>query len=146
MSTKEYTALWRRLNPYYLSHVTRQGFRDHNVMAYNSGGMQEFHNGFLSVIEDEKMLRPPLALTGLRTRDETAVKDYLSLVLQAEDESTAKDRLIILLNHSMSASPRYPDKTAVHFAPQIALNDYYGGETGNEVFFSVSFRRYGFAI
>jgi len=61
LSMDEYIALWRRLNPHFLSHVTRQGFRDHNAMAYHFVGLQEFHNGFVLVLEDGKMLRPPMA-------------------------------------------------------------------------------------
>lgn len=65
LSTEEYIALWRRLNPYFLSHVTRQGFRDHYDMIYHSVGFEEFHNGFLDVMGDERLLRPSMALGGL---------------------------------------------------------------------------------
>ncbi len=34
LSTEQYIALWKRLNPYFLTHVTRQGFRDHNSMTH----------------------------------------------------------------------------------------------------------------
>lgn len=136
LTTEEYIALWRRLNPYFLSHVTRQGFRDHNAMIYHSAGLQEFHDGFLGVIEDSGMLRPPLALHGLLTRDETSVKKYLSdWVLQADDEEEAKLRLNRLLNSHLASAPKYPDMTAVHFAAQLVADGYYGGERSNEVFF-----------
>jgi len=50
LSMDEYVALWRRLNPYFLFHVTRQGFRDHNAMVYHSGGLQEFSTTALLVL------------------------------------------------------------------------------------------------
>jgi len=137
LSTDEYIALWKRLNPYFLSHVTRQGFRDHNAMVYHSGGLQEFHSGFEGVMKDEKLLRPPLALHGFKSRDEASVRTTLNeWVLQAESETVAKERFDNLLHWSLAEAPTYPDKTAVHLASQIVADDYYGGEEGNEVFFA----------
>lgn len=137
LNTEEYIALWRRLNPHFLSHVTRQGFRDHNAMIYHSAGLQEFHDGFTSVLRDQKLLRPPMAVRdGLLARDETSIRKFLEdWALQAEDEEEAKKRLNAQLNHSLATAPNYPDKTAVHFAAQIVADGYYGGEKSNEVFF-----------
>jgi hypothetical protein len=137
LSMDEYIALWRRLNPHFLSHVTRQGFRDHNAMVYHSAGLREFHNGLVSVLEDEKMLRPPMAVRdGLRARDEVSVRQFLeSYVLKAGTEEEAKERLNAQLNFTWATAPHYPDKTAVHFAAQIVADGYYGGEQNNEVFF-----------
>lgn len=136
LTTEEYIVLWRRLNPYFLSHVTRQGFRDHNAMVYHSGGLEEFHNGFVGVVEDDKSLRPPLALQGLKSRDENTVRQFLDgWVLQAENPDEARTRLQNLLAVSLASAPSYPDKTAVHFAAQVVADDFYGGENDNEVFF-----------
>jgi hypothetical protein len=137
LSTEEYIALWRRLNPHFLSHVTRQGFRDHNAMIYHSAGLQEFHDGLTSVLRDQKLLRPPMAVRdGLLARDEASIRKFLEdWALQAEDEEEAKKRLNAQLNHSPATAPNYPDKTAVHFAAQIVADGYYGGEKSNEVFF-----------
>lgn len=138
LSTEEYLALWRRLNPYFLSHVTRQGFRDHNAMVYHSAGLEAFHTGLTDVLGDKKMLRPPIAAheNGLRARDEETVRRFLEpWVLQAENETEAKERLNARLTRTWATAPKYPDETAVHFAAQIVANDYYGGESGNEVFF-----------
>lgn len=137
LSTEEYIALWRRLNPHFLSHVTRQGFRDHNAMVYHSAGLQEFHDGLTSVLRDQKLLRPPMAVRdGLLARDESSIRKLLEdWALQAEDEEEAKKRLNAQLNHSLATAPNYPDKTAVHFSAQIVADGYYGGESNNEVFF-----------
>lgn len=136
LSTEEYIALWRRLNPHFLAHVTRQGFRDHNAMIYHSAGLEEFHKGFINVMEDERLLRPPIALAGLKNRDGAAVRQWLSdWVLQAEDQQQAKERLSNLLHFHLASAPKYPDETAVHFAAQKVADGYYGGESGNEAFF-----------
>jgi hypothetical protein len=136
LTTEEYIALWRRLNPYFLAHVTRQGFRDHNAMIYHSAGLEQFHNGFLNIMQDDRLLRPPIALAGLKNRDKASVKNWLhDWVLQAEDEKQARERLKNLLHFHLARAPKYPDETAVHFAAQIVADGYYGGESGNEVFF-----------
>jgi len=133
---EEYIALWRRLNPYFLTHVTRQGFRDHYAMIYHSAGLRKFHNGFSNIMRDEGLLRPPIAIAGLKNRDEASVRQWLNdWVLQAENENEAKERLMRLLHFHLASAPKYPDKTAVHFAVQIVADDYYGGERGNEIFF-----------
>ena len=137
LTLEEYIALWRRLNPYFLSHVTRQGFRDHNEMIYHSAGLEEFHNGFVNIMEDDRLLRPPIFLSGLRNRDKESVKQWLidHRIFEAENIEQAKERLDHLLNHHLASAPKYPDKNAVHFAAQIVADDYYGGERNNEIFF-----------
>ncbi len=134
LTTEEYIALWKRLNPYFLSHVTRQGVRDHNAMIYHSGGLDEFHAGFESILEDGRMLRPPIAVEGLVTRDEESVRAYMDWELEAETEDEAKKRWDSNLNFTWASAPKYPDKTAAHFAAQIVADGIYGGERGNEVF------------
>jgi hypothetical protein len=136
LSIEEYIKLWKRLNPYFLSHVTRQGFRDHNAMMYHSAGLLEFHNGFVDLTKDGKMLRPPLALDNVRVNDPDSIKAYLGdFVLSAVDEEEALDKLNTLLTFHLASAPLYPDKSAVHFAAQIVADSHYGSETGNEVFF-----------
>lgn len=58
LSTREYLDLWKGLNPFYLSHVTRQGYRDHGTLVYHTAGMGEFHDGFTGI---SKMLTPSSA-------------------------------------------------------------------------------------
>lgn len=135
LSMEEYVLLWKRLNPYFCSHVTRQGFRDHSGMMWHSSGLLDFHGGFESVLQDELLLRPPLAVRGLKHRDMESVEAWMdSWVLQAEDKNSALDRLDRSL-HATLGAPAYPDMTSVHFATQIVADSHYGGEKNNEVFF-----------
>ncbi|NMB84295.1 hypothetical protein GYA28_03320 [Candidatus Roizmanbacteria bacterium] len=136
LSEQEYISLLRRLNPYFVSHVTRQGFRDHNAMFYHSAGLQEYHNGFVGVMQDGKLIRPPMALGELKTRDEDSVRRWLGdWILGEESEAKAKEKLNNLLHFHLASAPKYPDQTAVHFATQLVADAYYGGERENEVFF-----------
>ena len=139
LSTDEYVALWKRLNPHFLTHVTRQGLRDHtggDAMVNHSRGHNSFVEGFIDVMKNEKRIFPPLARIGLKDRDEATVRTFLeSYPLQAENEAEALKRFDSALHQSMGAAPTYPDHTSTHLAAQIASDRYYGGETKNEVFF-----------
>jgi len=139
LSSEEYVALWKRLNPHFLTHVTRQGLRDHtggDPMVSHSSNYNLFVDGFTDVMKNKKRIYPPLARIGLRDRDEATIKIFLSkYVLQAESENEALERFDTVLHYSMGAAPTYPDHTSTHLAAQIASDTYYGGETNNEVFF-----------
>lgn len=133
LSLPEFIAMWRRLDPRYLSHVVRQGVRDHYAMFYHSAGMGEFHDGMRALLDDEQTLRPPMiASHGLRDRSPESVKRFLmSWVLQAPSAEEAHERLHRMLHDGLASAPPYPDKTAVHFAADEVADDYYGAETHN---------------
>lgn len=135
LSTEEYIALWRRLNPHFLSHVTRQGFRGH--VSHHSAGHFEFHNGFTKILHEGGALRPAMSVReGLFGTDPAAVRRFLQdWVLKAGTEAEALDRLDSIINAQTAAAPRYADRTSVHFAAQEVSDFYYGGEKNNEVFF-----------
>ena len=139
LSTEEYIALWRRLNPQFLAHITRQGFRDHtggDVMVNHHGGYQEFVNGFVDVMNNGKKILPPLSRLGLINREDSTIKSFLSEMLgENTSKENAKDMFYKLLNSTMASAPKYPDITSTHFTAQIVADRYYGGESNNEVFF-----------
>lgn len=139
LSTEEYIALWRRLNPHFLTHVTRQGFRDHtggDMMVDHHTGYQEFINGFVDVMGNGKRLFPPLARIGLSDRNEDTVKTFVSHFLdntKSAEEAEESFKRFLTLHHA--TAPKYADITSTHLAAQIVSDRYYGGENGNEVFF-----------
>jgi hypothetical protein len=75
-SLDQYVRFWKNLSPFYLSHVTRQGFRDHNAMIYHSNGMNEFSSGFMDVVNDDFLLKSPLAIE-LDNFDYDSIYDWL---------------------------------------------------------------------
>jgi len=139
LSSDEYIALWKRLNPHFLANVTRQGLRDHtgnDPMLNHSSGQDTFLNSFTDIMKNEKRMYPTLSRIGLKERDETNVKIFLSKhELKAETQEKALDEFDNLLHGERASAPSYPDMTATHFAAQMVSNIYYGAETGNEVFF-----------
>lgn len=135
LSTEEYIALWRKLNPYFLTHVTRQGFRDHNMMLFHSAGMREYHNGFIGALRDARQLRSPMVVRELPDRSEASVEQWLEDILVLGSEEAALQALEHRFHISFADTPRYPDSTSIHFAAQDVAHQYYGAERGNEVFF-----------
>lgn len=151
LSTEEYLELWRRLNPFFLTHVTRQGIRDHNAMVYHSAGMGEFQEGMTEILADGKMLRTPAEVHyGLGQEvTEEGVAGALDKMLAGKridiEEMRGKgmsDKAIVNsiveglpVNSTIAAAEPWTDKQAVHFAQMTALDEYYGGETGNEAMF-----------
>ncbi len=140
LTTEEYIALWRRLNPHFLAHVTRQGFRDHtggDMMVDHTRGYREFNNGFTDMMGNGRSIFPPIARVGLGNRDEATVKSFVQNFLQdSPSADKAKERFLNFLNRSLAAAPNYPDITATHLAAQMVSDGYYGGERDNEVFFA----------
>lgn len=151
LSTEEYLRLWRRMNPFFVTHVTRQGIRDHNAMIYHSAGMGEFQEGMTGVLADEKILRTPAEVRmGLgREITEENVRGALDKMLFSTDvdieamrgngmsDQTIVKNLVdnLPVNTTSAAAEPWSDKRAVHFGQLTVLDDTYGGESGNEAFF-----------
>jgi len=135
LSTEEYLALWRKLNPYFLTHVTRQGFRDHNMMLFHSFGMREYHNGFIGALHDARQLRSPMVVRELPDRSEASVERWLEDLFLLGSEEKALQALEDRYRISFVDTPRYADSSSIHFAAQDVAHQYYGAERGNEVFF-----------
>jgi|GEM_PF-6352610 len=136
LSTEEYISLWRRLNPQFMTHITRQGVRDHNSMVYHSAGLGEFHSGFTKMLEDDLQLRTPMEVRdGLYNVNKQSASALLEKIVYPEANSS-EEALTKLNAHYSSAAflPAWPDRRAVHMAQLTVLDEYYGGETGNEIF------------
>jgi hypothetical protein len=136
LSTDEYIALWRRLNPHFMTHATPQGFRDHSTGLLSRETLS-FHNGLIDTLKDEKQLKSRFAINGLTNTDEVTVTMFLSKiqVLQQVDEAHAQEKFQSYLRAPLfQPLPGYPDGTSVHLTPQYVY-DAYLGEIGNGVFF-----------
>lgn len=137
LSLEEFVQVWRRLNPYFVAHVTRQGIRDHNAMFYHSAGMLEYHDGFGEMLRKGHELRAPRAVSrDWDPTDRESVRGFLVAngVFDQGSEELARERFHSLVHDTIASAPKYADKGAVHFAAQVVLDAYYGGEKDNEVF------------
>ena len=138
LSLDEYIGVWRRIGPHFLAHVTRQGVRDHNAMVYHSAGTLEYHDGFDEILRNSRELRSPrMVHHQLNPTDRESIRRFLAATGVFDEPSIqdAKIRFRSVVHESIGSAPSYPDRGALHFAAQTVLDDYYGAESGNEIFF-----------
>lgn len=81
LSTDEYLKLWRRLNPFFVTHITRQGIRDHNGIGEHAAGLGQFHNGFTDILKANKSLLSPA-----KVRHGIGISDNAEVARAALDE------------------------------------------------------------
>lgn len=139
ISTDEYLEVWKHLNPFYVTHVTRQGIRDHSGMIYHTAGLGAFQNGLVSMLKDNKTLRTKSGANyGIMPNfTEEDVEKALDILVDDDlyKEMTPEQILAnIPFNATFASSEAWPDQTAVHFGQLTVLDDFYGGEAGNETF------------
>ena len=133
LSLSEYKLLLKRFPGEMVTHVTRQGVRDHSAMIYHSAGVGEKSDGFKDILRDGR-LRSPLSAAIVQHGEEEAVKHCLNLEKYSTKEE-AQARLEKLTDwESQGDQGTYADRTAIHFAAQEVADMFYGSERGNEIF------------
>lgn len=137
LSLEEYKKVLERFGGGMISHVTRQGVRDHADMGImgHSGGEGKMHNGFKSIIQDGR-LSYNLALSISESEGDKQIIDYLSI-----DKYDTKERALARLDGftneaRQNAAGSFVDFHGPHFAVERVSDDFYGAETGNEIFFA----------
>lgn len=133
LSLEDYTLLLRRFPQEMVSHVTRQGIRDHVGHMYHTAGAGSYADGFMKIVEDGR-LRSPLGVYLTENEKEKAIVRFLHL-----DNFKTKEEAMIhldtIVNKEKQGDPgSYVDSMAVHFATEEVADCYYGSEKGNEIF------------
>lgn len=138
LSLENYILLMKRFPNQMVTHVTRQGVRDHARMTWHTKGEGEFQNGFEKIIEDGR-LRSPLGITLIEKEKQKAIEQFLHLEKFSSKEDALKNLEIFTRERQDSHNEiagEYVDSMAIHFATEEVADDFYGGETGNEIFFA----------
>lgn len=139
LSLNEYMALWRRLNPYFLSHVTRQGVLDHGWDFFAKYNSFTFRLNFDKILQSGNMLRTRFHRDGLVDRSEKSVRAWLGDALQEPTEEKARKsfthKLSTLTEDETHLHVTYISNSFIEFSAQKVLDEYAGGERGNEIFF-----------
>ena len=157
LSTDEYFKLWKHLNPQYVSHVTRQGYRDHAGVYHNANtGMM--WNGFKDILKSGKTLHSLISTeTGVSRTDLLKDKDTFYSFMEEtyfkngipksllESEDLSPITIARIMGNTPTASPLtkqitnpdhfWRDRTSIHVGGNNVIDHYYGAESGNEVFF-----------
>lgn len=133
LSLEDYIALMRRFPNEMVTHVTRQGVRDHTGHTFHNAGENQFLDGFKSIVRDGR-LRSALGIKMVEGMKEDTVAKYLNLG-RFKSRQEAVDFL-----HSMTRPKEAPgsfaDVSSIHFAAEEVADAYYGSEKGNEIFFA----------
>ncbi len=132
LSLEDYEVLLKRFPGAMVTHVTRQGVRDHVGHFYHNEGLGEFSNGFTRMLNDGH-LRSPFGIFLAENEKEKAVAKFLNL----EDFETKDEAMQHLENaggEKKDGSGWYADRSAIHFATEEVASAYYGAEKNNEVF------------
>jgi len=133
LSIEDLVILLRRFPNEMVTHVTRQGIRDHTGHISHTAGFGEFSNGFQRIIEDGR-LRSPLGVYLVEKEKEKAIAKFLRLSeFETREEAIEELEWITKLEYQGEAGT-YVDKSAVHFATEDVADSYYGSEIGNEIF------------
>jgi hypothetical protein len=132
LSLEDYALLLKRFPGEMVSHVTRQGIRDHLGHVFHTVGKGEYFNGFMKMLQDGK-LRSPLSVRLLEKEKDKAVADMLGLSELATKEE-ALNHLDFITGEGRNDSGGYADRNAIHFATEEVADVYYGSEKGNEIF------------
>lgn len=132
LSLDDYVTLLKRFPSEMVTHVTRQGVRDHTKILEHQTGIGNYHDGFMKILEDGR-LRSTLGINLI----EGVKKDAVAKVLQL-DRFQSKEEAIKYLedltNKELGFDNKYADRMAIHLATGEVADAFYGAETGNEIF------------
>ncbi|MFH2019743.1 MAG: hypothetical protein ABII80_03970, partial [bacterium] len=153
LSTEEYITLWKRLNPQFLAHTTKQGFQERTQINFSANTPIEYKSGFVNTMEDNGKLRSFFGTCGLKDRDINSVTDFLKnwgVLNQVNINKAIEKFQTAFIQKFDQYYPRYVDSTSIHFTPQSVNTKDYGAESGNEIFYcfptDVIASQYNFAL
>lgn len=136
LSTENYVTLLRRFPSDMVTHVTRQGIRDHFGIEEHSTGVGQFKDGFKKILADGRIR----SLLGIYTKDgvsQEAIINMLENMTASEGGDPTNPRWLvqeIIDGSSYFTRAPYPDRSAVHLAVGTVADANYGAESGNEIF------------
>jgi len=132
LSVEDYALLMKRFPGEMLTHVTRQGIRDHASSFWHTAGVGAFANGFQRMLDDGR-LRSSLGIALQEHNKEEAMAKFMKLDdLHSRENALAmyKDKF----ESNMATDNAFADSAAVHLASENVMDDMYGSERGNEIF------------
>ncbi len=134
LSLEDYILLMRRFPSQMVTHVTRQGIRDHLGAVNHFEGVNKFWNGFKEIAENGR-LKNWLSLHLTEDAKEEAIAEFLEL------RSKTKEEALQVVNYVIGEDTQnfhgsFADRTALHLATEEVADAHYGAETGNEIFFA----------
>jgi hypothetical protein len=144
LSMEDYTTLLKRFPGEMVTHVTRQGVRDHIAMFEHTAGEGEMHNGFKDMSQSKRLLAP----LAIKISKAESYRDICKLLNNGEvityrdaksdrsktptDPRRLTDKLKSITEGNINKE--FHDSSGIHLAVEEILDAIYGGERGNEIF------------
>lgn len=132
LSLEDYATLLRRFPGEMVTHVTRQGIRDHADSIWHSSKMHEYATGFTDILKD-KRLHSGFSITLQEYAKDEAMEKFLKLDT-CNSREEASQMLQARFDRSASHDNQFADYAAVHFAAEEVADSMYGSERENEIF------------
>lgn len=132
LSLKDYAILLKRFPREMVTHVTRQGVRDHVGHIFHTAGAGAYADGFMKIAKDGRLLSPLVVYLGENEKEQSIAK-FLRLDA-VKNEAEARKTLAAITSDQQGDPGSYADRMAVHFATEEVADAYYGSEKGNEIF------------
>lgn len=129
LSLEDYILLWRRFPSEVVTHVTRQGIRDHTGLLEHTGGEGAYSEGFMGILKERK-LHSSLS----KYLSKGLNKKTITEILHLDTFSKGKAQEYLKNLNQNGGAGSYSDCSAVHFAVEEVADQLYGSETGNEIF------------
>ncbi len=132
LSLEDYALLLRRFPGEMVTHVTRQGIRDHASSIWHTAGMGSFADGFKDMAK-EGYLRSAVGIALQEHSKEVAVAQFLRLNKCATREE-ALSMYKSQFEWNLASDNAFADSASVHVASEGVMDAMYGSERGNEIF------------
>lgn len=142
LSIEEYGTLMKRFPGEMVTHVTRQGIRDHASSLWHTAGEGAFSNGFKNMLADGS-LRSSLGIALQEHNKEEVIAKFLMLdnldnILPNETGLSRRDKALMMYKNkfesNIATENAFADSAAVHMASEHVMDSMYGSERGNEIF------------
>lgn len=128
----DYALLMKRFPGEMLTHVIRQGIRDHASSSWHTTGRGAFSNAFKKRLCAGK-LRSSLGIALQEHNKEQAIANFLHLD-KAQSREDAISMYKSKFEYNLSTSDPFADSSSVHLASENVMDCMYGSERGNEIF------------
>lgn len=132
LPVEEYVLLMKRFPGEMLTHVTRQGIRDHASSIWHTAGVGAFSNGFKEMLEGGR-LKSSLGIALQEHNKEDAMAKFLHLD-KVESREDAINMYKSKFEQNIATGDAFADGASVHLASENVMDYMYGSERGNEIF------------
>jgi len=128
----DYLALLRRFPCQFVTHVTRQGIRDHNEFFHNTG-IGSFHTCFTDILMNNRSIQSFLGKHLVSGIGKESIREMFDGPHFHITERAAFENWLHNLTENDSTGG-YADRAAIHTATEGVADAFYGAEHGNEIF------------